>query len=300
MTTVDFESKSQVKEIHESGEKAEVEFQAKVGGNLDGFLLWFDLILDSDEPEIRLSTAPGGYENCCWDQAFYPTLKHESAFDQDTIKATFSPTKDHIALLTHEIVERGEQKDKNEANKLELKMPKRVISELNDEKITQIYSSIAADIVRENESGIDDLDYSSTAAREQKDKNEANKSELKMPKHVISELNDEKITQIYSSIAADIVRENESGIDVLDYSSTAAIALGILKLSRTSELTLLIKADEEKSCEMPEVGPRVNMVSELAEINGINQVLPLSHFFLFPFGEKSLICQEGRSLTPCW
>jgi len=213
VATVDFESKSQVKEIHESGEKAEVEFQAKVGGNLDGFLLWFELILDSEEPEIRLSTAPRGYENCCWDQAFYPTLKHESAFNQDTIKATFSLTKDHIALLTHEIVERGEQKDKREANK----------------------------------------------------------PELKMPKHVISELNDEKITQIYSSIAADIVRENESGIDVLDYSSTAAIALGILKLSRTSELTLLIKADEEQSCEMPEVGPRVNMVSELAEINGINQ-----------------------------
>ena len=29
------------------------------------------------------------------------------------------------------------------------------------------------------------------------------------------------------------------------------------------------------------------------------QVWQLTHFFLFPFGSKSLICLEGKSMTPC-
>ena len=32
----------------------------------------------------------------------------------------------------------------------------------------------------------------------------------------------------------------------------------------------------------------------------LQQVWPLTHFFLFPFCIKSLICLEGKSITPYW
>ena len=32
----------------------------------------------------------------------------------------------------------------------------------------------------------------------------------------------------------------------------------------------------------------------------VQQVWPLTRFFLFPFCKKSLICPKGKSMTPLW
>ena len=42
----------------------------------------------------------------------------------------------------------------------------------------------------------------------------------------------------------------------------------------------------------------INSAGDSGIAGGVQQVWPLTHFFLFPFSEKSLICLEGKSMTP--
>ena len=46
--------------------------------------------------------------------------------------------------------------------------------------------------------------------------------------------------------------------------------------------------------------PDEEFVDEVVEVDqpGVTQVWPLTQFFLFPFCENSLICLEGKSMTP--
>ena len=96
--------------------------------------LWFDLVLSAEEPQITLSTAPGAYPDCCWDQAVYP-LAGVPLEATDTVTARFALSKDHISLSS---CDKGEQVTSH------LRLPRHVITEMNDEGVAQAYSDIGS------------------------------------------------------------------------------------------------------------------------------------------------------------
>ena len=103
-------------------------------GSLDGIALWFDLILSSEEPQITISTAPGAYPGCCWDQAIYP-LAGVPLVAADKVRTRFALSEKHISLTSCD--KAGEEGGRH-------RLPRHVITEINDEGLTEVYSKIGS------------------------------------------------------------------------------------------------------------------------------------------------------------
>ena len=120
-------------------QKSTIKFLRKLSipcasGSLDGIALWFDLILSSEEPQITISTAPGAYPDCCWDQAIYP-LAGVPLVAADKVRTRFALSEKHISLTSCD--KAGEEGDRH-------RLPRHVITEMNDEGLTEVYSKIGS------------------------------------------------------------------------------------------------------------------------------------------------------------
>jgi len=167
VATINFESRREIESFTSDGQDFHLDIQINKAGNLDGFALWFKLILvDEEDFDSELSTGPYSYPDCCWHQAIFPINKAaappSALLVGDRLKARIR-IQDHVTLEYCQKVAGSMPEINGYHEYTTLLVPRIVVTELNDPILMDGFARVANQVCAHTEGSLNVLDYTNSS-----------------------------------------------------------------------------------------------------------------------------------------
>jgi hypothetical protein len=129
---VNFNSAENMKKYF-NGESTNIQLQTEVESEyLDGFVVWFDLYLNENDEQNKITTKPKS--GSCWNQALFKLKERVLVNEFEIVKLLIS-CKDGILKINHELHEKSD--------KIDVEVDQFVVKFLNDEEYLESFENAA-------------------------------------------------------------------------------------------------------------------------------------------------------------